>query len=142
MNLMSTQMIEGFESGAAAALAETEPDVRMREGMELYARAYAAHFSDEPLNLAPLGSLLNPEPGIDYEETEARRRLLEPLTERLREMFDQPEDLVLEANLRGGAMEEVGFDFGGSQQVVIDNAVAEALPGSRFLEADIVAIYW
>jgi hypothetical protein len=142
MDSMSTQMIEGFEIGAAAALEEEEPDVRMRAGMELYARAYAAHFSDEPFDLVPLGSLLNPEPGVDYEETEARRRLLEPLTGRLRQMFDQPEDLVLETTLRGGAMEEAGFDFGGSQQVVVDDVVAEALPSSRYLEADFVAIYW
>jgi DNA-binding XRE family transcriptional regulator len=50
-------------------------------------------------DLAQLGSFLDPEPGVDYEETEARRRLLEPLTEQLRQIFDNQRNLELEAAL-------------------------------------------
>lgn len=142
LDSMSTQMMEGFHSGAAAALAEGDADARMRRGMQLYAGSYAAHFDDGEFDFDQLGTLLEPEPGIDYEETEARRHALEPLTERLREILAQPEDLEFEAELRGDAMEMAGFGLGDVQNPVVGDAVTENVAGGRFLHAEFVAIYW
>lgn len=142
LGVISTQMMEGFQLGAAAALEGEDADTRMSQGMQLYAASYVARYGgEEPFDFDLLGDLLYPEPGIDYEETEARRRALGPLTERLREMFNQPSDIEVETELRGEAMEAVGFglrDVDGS--VIV--ATSDEATDDRFLDAEFVAIYW
>lgn len=142
LDIASAQMMAGFRSGAAASLAPSDNDTRMRRGMRLYAASYAAHCGGPALDLEFLGDLLEPEPEIDYEETEARRQAVESLTERLRELFQQAADPRLEARLRGEAMGAVGFGVADRDDPANDDGGPVGVEEGRFLDAEIVAIYW
>lgn len=142
LDMASVQMMAGFRSGAAASLARSDGDSRMRLGLRLYASAYVTHHGGGDLDLEQLGDLLEPEPGIDYEQTEARREAVGPLTERLRELCKKPANPKLEATLRAEAMEAAGFGFGDHGEATDGQAGPVGIADGRFLDAEIVAIYW
>ena len=141
LDVASVQIMAGFR-GAAAGLTRSEGDSRMRLGLRLYAAAYATHHGGGDFDIEQLDDLLEPEPGIEYERTDARREAVRPLTERLRELFDQPANTKLEAALRSEAMETAGFGFGDREESTSAQASPVSVAEGRFLDAEIVAIYW
>jgi hypothetical protein len=142
LDSMSSQLVHGFRSGASEALAETGAvDERKSHALRLYATYYAAEFSSAPLDLPQFGRLLEPDPELDFDDARARRKAVEPLTEKLREMLGQEPNLTLEAELRGKAMGDAGFgDL--VEQSAFSDSLPEAAEDVYFLEAEFVAIYW
>jgi hypothetical protein len=143
---------EGFLAAMARAGAGEQDDdaqlaQRMRDALISYAAMLAAeHDKTYTADQLAAHGLPSVEQCSSYTGVEAQRGAFAPITERLQRDLEIPEDTLRSAQLRKRALDDAGISpsgelLGGAQSPA-PSAVTEPGSSARYLDAEIVAIYW
>jgi hypothetical protein len=122
---------------------------RMRGALIAYAGALAArHGKTYTAQQLTADGLPSSEQCDSYAGVEAQRAAFAPITKYLEQKLQIPNDPLLAAQLRGQALGDAGIELTGAVSPVAAQADSplgqstDAEPAPRYLDAEIVAIYW
>ncbi len=125
---------------------DQDRDAAMQKALTAYANDIVRQYGHEPSNggLGVLNGPLSESHGGTYDTREGRRAAFTELTKRLESQFDFQAEPLVTAQLREAALDAAGFDLEGNlpDQVQVEEQDESPSQDPRYLDSNIVAIYW
>jgi hypothetical protein len=134
---------QGHKSGETDDVARGSA---MQNALAIYANDIVKQYQPEPPDDGPdaLPDLTSPTGSEKYDTREGRRAAFAEVTERLERQFGFQVEPLIAVQLRQAALDGAGFDLEGNlpEQAQIEERVDLPGQGPRYLDSNIVAIYW